>query len=98
MNNKLKDILFIFPVMLYFLLEALIVGLIISTIWKFFLSYTFNFNIGYFQIVAIYWIIKMLLFDVFKLVAGLNSVGSNMEKEMEDNDEDNKHYNEAFTE
>ncbi len=73
MNKKptmLTNIVFIFPVMGYFLLEALIVGVVITFVWKFFLANQFG-NIGYPQIVVIYWIAKMLFFDVFKLIAGL---------------------------
>ena len=69
--------------MIYYALEAIIVGIFISTIWKFLLSNSLG-DVGYFQIIGIYWIVKMLLFDVFKLIAGLSSAGSNMEKEMED--------------
>ena len=96
-NNKniFKDILFVFPVMFYYALEALIVGIFISFVWKFILSGYFG-DIGYFQIVAFYWIFKMLMFDVFKLIAGLTSMGSNMQREME-NDEDNSEYNENIT-
>lgn len=75
--------------MAYFLLEAVIVGFFIFLVWKFFLSHAFG-NLVYLQIVAIYWIIKMLLFDVFKLIAGLSSAGSNMEKEMQENEKDNE--------
>lgn len=95
-NNIFKDILFIFPVMGYYALEALLVGIVISIIWKLFLSNFFG-NIGYLQIIAIYWIIKMLFFNVFNLIAGLSSAGSNMCKEMEENPDD-KYYNEQHTE
>jgi len=67
--EKLKSIMFIFPIMLYYVFEALVVGVFISVLWKFFLTNQFG-HLGYFQIVIIYWIIKMLLFDVFKLIAG----------------------------
>jgi len=84
-HNIFRDILFIFPVMGYYALEALLVGIVISIVWKLFLSNFFG-NIGYLQIVTIYWIIKMLLFNVFNLIAGLNSAGSNMQKEFEENE------------
>jgi len=67
-------------VMGYYALEALIVGLFVMVIWKLFLS-QFLGNVGYFQIIAIYWIVKMLLFNVFNLIAGLSSAGSNMQME-----------------
>jgi len=80
MNKLLNNILFIFPVMGYYALEAIIVGLFIMVVWKLFLSNYLG-NVGYFQIVAIYWIVKMLLFNVFNLIAGLSSAGSNMQME-----------------
>ena len=93
-HNIFRDILFIFPIMGYYALEALLVGMVIALVWKAFLSNFFG-SIGYLQIIAIYWIIKMLLFNVFNLIAGLNSAGSNMQREMEENPED---YNEQHTE
>ena len=73
--------------MWYYALEALIVGVFITLIWKLFLTNYIG-QIGYFQIVAFYWIIKMLLFNVFNLITGLSSAGSNMEKEMNQSEED----------
>jgi len=70
--GNLKDIYFIFPVMLYYALEALIVGLFIAILWKLVLEHLFG-HLGYIQIVSIYWIIKMLMFNVFNLINGLNS-------------------------
>lgn len=72
-TKPLKDILFIFPVMGYYALEALIVGLVITIVWKLFLS-TYLGNLAYPQIVAIYWIVKMLFFNVFNLIAGLGTI------------------------
>lgn len=83
MEKLLNNILFIFPVMAYYAFEAIIVGMFISIIWKLLLSQHLG-DVGYFQIIGIYWIVKMLLFDVFKLIAGLSSAGSNMEREMEE--------------
>lgn len=80
MRKKLNDMMFVFPVMLYYTFEALIVCIFITLIWKLTLSKAIG-NITYIQFVGAYWIIKMLLFDVFKLVAGLKSAGSNMENE-----------------
>jgi hypothetical protein len=83
MNKRLNDILFLFPVMLYYAFEALIVGIFITIVWKLCLSQFFG-NIGYLQIVGIYWIVKMLLFDVFKLITGLQSLGNNAQQEMKE--------------
>lgn len=92
MKEQLNNIAFIFPVMVYYVLESLIVSVFIMIIWKLFLSNYLG-SVGYFQIAAIYWIVKMLFFDVFKLISGLHTAGSNMEK-----DEDNSDYNEGITE
>ena len=82
-ENPLKHIAFIFPVMGYFALEALIVGLVIGFLWKFFLLNYFG-HIGYLQIVVIYWIIKMLLFDVFKLIVGIGGMNDPNEEKPEE--------------
>lgn len=81
--DNFKNILFIFPVMLYYLLEAIIVGLFITVIWRLILSNTLG-AITYFQWVSIYWIAKMLFFDVFKLIAGLSTMGKNLQKKIEE--------------
>ena len=54
--------------MLYYAFEAIVVGLFINLLWKFILSDHFG-EFGYFEIVATYWIIKMLFFNVFKLIS-----------------------------
>ena len=72
-SNIFRDVLFIFPVMGYNALEAIIVGLVISGVWKLFLSNYFG-NLGYLQIVPLYWIIKMLLFNVFNLIGNLGTM------------------------
>ena len=72
--------------MLYYALEAIIVGVFIMLVWKLFLS-QFLGNVGYLQIVSIYWIFKMLFFNVFNLIAGLSTAGSNMQQEMDANKE-----------
>jgi len=72
--------------MLYYALEAVIVGLFIMVVWKLCLSRYLG-DVGYLQIIGIYWIFKMLMFDVFKLLSGLTSMGSNMQKEMDENEE-----------
>jgi Zn-dependent protease len=87
--NIFKDILFIFPVMGYYALEAIIVGIFITIIWKLFLSMFFC-DVGYLQIIAIYWIVKMLLFNVFNLITGLASAGSNMQMEEQNKEFENE--------
>ena len=92
LEQKITDILFVFPVMMYFLVEAIIVGLFIAAIWRFILSNIFG-EINYIQWVAIYWIVKMLLFDVFKLIGGFTVMSRNLENNTESLD-----YNEGTTE
>ena len=82
LTKMLNNILFIFPIMGYYALEAIIVGVFIQILWRLVLS-QFLGNIGYLQIVVIYWIVKMLLFDVFKLVVGFESLGRKMQENNE---------------
>lgn len=84
MENKptlLHNLMFIFPIMFYYLLEALIVSLFISLIWRLLFANNIG-DIGYFQIVGAYWIVKMLLFDVFKLITGLNNAQEQNQDEL----------------
>lgn len=85
MREKLESLYFIFPIMLYFIFEAIIVGVFISILWKFFLTTNFG-HLGYFQIVVIYWIIKMLFFDVFKLITGLTTMGKNLQNKLNEDE------------
>ena len=88
MKKHLDNLLFLFPVMFYYALEAIIVGTFITIAWKLVLTNLWG-HFGYLQIVVTYWIIKMLLFNVFNLIAGLSSAGNNMEeqnKEFEENE------------
>lgn len=88
MNKILSDIKIVFPIMGYFLLEALIVGVFITLIWKLVLAQKFG-ELGYPHIVGLYWIAKMVLFDVFKLIG-------NAQIQIENQDDDD--YNESITE
>ena len=88
MKDLLRNMLFVFRVMLYYVLEALIVGFFITFIWMLLLKNSLG-TITYFQIVGVYWIIKMLFFDVFKLLAGLSTKESNIEQEMDNEESEN---------
>ena len=77
-----NNILFIFPIMGYFALEAIVVGIVITLVWKLVLANVI-FDINYLQVVVIYWIAKMLLFDVFKIVASFESLGRKMQRNNE---------------
>ena len=85
--NLLTNLMFIFPVMFYYLLEALLVSIFISFIWKLLLESGLG-HIGYFQFVGMYWIVKMLFFDVFKLITGLSNANTNIRRDMEENPEE----------
>lgn len=90
MSKILNNLMFIIPVMVYYVVEALIVGIFITYIWKFIVAPHFG-NLGYFQIVGLYWIVKMLTFDVFKLVTGLAAMNPTIiydEKENNNESED----------
>ncbi len=72
--DKLKNVVFIFPVMGYFLIESVIIALFVSVVWIFILEPLIPIHVTYVQWVAIIWIIKVLFFDVFKLLAGLSNI------------------------
>ena len=90
------NLLFIFPIMFYYAMEALIVSLFISAIWKLLFANAIG-DISYFQIAGGYWIVKMLFFDVFKLITGLSAANTNIREDMEENPDD-YHYNEQHKE
>lgn len=75
MMDKIKSLTFIFPIMIYYAIEALFVGFFITVLWNIMLIDKFG-RIGYFQWVTIYWIIKMLLFDIFKIISSLTAAGT----------------------
>jgi hypothetical protein len=82
-----KNIFYLVPVIIYYFLEALLSAIFINLGWKYILQPKFDFQLGYFEWVIIIWIIKILFFDVFKLVIGLNSVtqkndGENEQKQV----------------
>ena len=74
------NLLFILPIMFYYGMESLIVSLFISVILKIFFINIID-HIGYFQIVGGYWIVKMLMFDIFKLTTIISSNDENDENE-----------------
>lgn len=90
MNKYFNNLAFLLPVMFYYAIEAFVVGMFITLIWRFTLSNIFGY-LEYFQIVGIYWIIKMLLFDVFKLIAGLGSMNNEIPQQDDEQDENNNY-------
>mgnify|MGYP001571990488 CR=1 FL=1 len=79
-KDNLKNILFIFPVMVYYFFESIIIAIFISIVWKFALQQLTTINITYFQWVCIIWIIKVIFFDVFKLLSGLSTMNNQNNK------------------
>lgn len=57
--------------MIYYFVESALISIFITLAWKFFLEPTFNFHIGYFQWLAMIWIVKVIFFDVFKLLSNI---------------------------
>jgi hypothetical protein len=74
--NNLRNILFIFPVMGYYLLESVVLAIFVRFVWIFFLQDFTDVEIGYHQWVAIIWIIKVIFFDVFKLISSLGTMNN----------------------
>ena len=72
--------------MVYYFFESLIIALFISVIWKYFLSESTDIYLTYFQWVLVIWIIKVIFFDVFKLITGVNNANNNNINNSEQND------------
>lgn len=72
--DKLRNVVFIFPVMGYFLIESVIIALFVSVAWNFILKSLIPIDVTYVQWVVIIWIVKVICFDVFKLLAGLSNI------------------------
>lgn len=72
--NNLKNIWFLFPVMAYYLVESFVAAIVINLVWKFILLPLTGIPITFLQWVAIIWIIKVVFFDVFKLLSGFISI------------------------
>lgn len=85
MIDNIKNLFLLFPVMLYYFVEALFVGIFISLVWNVFLYDLFGVHITYFQWVAIIWIIKVLIFDIFKLLASFANLGNFMKNNSDNN-------------
>lgn len=84
--NPLKNVVFIFPVMGYFLIESVIIALFVSVIWKFILYSLIPIEITYVQWLAMIWIVKVIFFDVFKLLAGLSNIPEPKNENVESHD------------
>lgn len=81
-----KNILYILPIMLYYFVESAVISIFVTLVWRFFLEPMFNYHIGYFQWLAMIWIVKIVLFDVFKLLNGVTIIPP----QNENNDKNNR--------
>jgi hypothetical protein len=77
--DNFKNLLFIFQVMFYYLMESAIISIFTTIIWKYFILSIIHVDITYIQWVAIIWIIKVVFFDVFKLISGLTTMKNSQE-------------------
>lgn len=84
--DNLKNLFYIIPVMLYYFVESMIISIFVSIVWRLLLAPGLDFYIGYFQWVAMIWIVKVVFFDVFKLIGGIMVMPPQNE-----NNDDTKH-------
>jgi hypothetical protein len=85
--DNLKNLLFLVPIMIYYFFESIFAALFVNVVYKYTLFTLTDVYITYFQWVAIIWIIKVVFFDVFKLISGL----SNIPPQKQENDNDNQY-------
>jgi hypothetical protein len=86
--GHLRNLLYIMPIILYYLIESMFLAVIIYPIWRFILCEKLNgLPLSYSDWVFIIWIIKILLFDIFK-VTSFFLYGDN-DKTTENNDDEN---------
>lgn len=88
---NLRNLGYILPVLMYYFIESIIIGIPVWVVWKFMLSSRFfDFEITYFEWVGIIFIIKAIFYDVFKVIFSVISTQNN---ENIDNNNDNIAYN-----
>jgi hypothetical protein len=63
----MKNMIYILPILLYYLIESLLIGGIIWLGWILMFQQKFNFTLSYFNVVFIVWTFKMIFFDIFKI-------------------------------
>lgn len=84
---NLKNLGYILPVLMYYFIESICIGIPVWAVWKFMLSTKFfNFEITYFEWVGIIFIIKAIFYDVFKLLFTLGTTIITQNNENNDND------------
>lgn len=87
--KNIQNLMYLLPVMVYYAIESFVIALFVSLLGRT-LLYDILGGISYLQWVAIIWIIKVVFFDVFKLITGLTGAGEQARR-MEEQD-----YNEPF--
>jgi hypothetical protein len=85
--DTLKNILYIFPIMGYYLLESMLIAIPVYFVWRLILSPTFDIYFSYLQWIAMIWIIKIIFFDIFKLIAGFANINIENKNKEEDKEE-----------
>ena len=89
--KNLGNLMYLLPIMVYYAIESFIIALFVSLLGRTILVDLLG-GVSYLQWVAIIWIIKVVFFDVFKLITGLTGAGEQARR-MEEQD-----YNESFEE
>lgn len=74
----LRNLIFLIPIIFYYLFESILLAIFINLPWMFIFQPKFNFHISYLDWVFIIWVCKLILFDVFKLVSGVNNNINNL--------------------
>lgn len=80
---QLKSIFLLILIMITYLIESMFIGLFVNIAWKFVLQSQFEVQLTYKHWVLIIWIVKILLFDVFKVVAAMEKIKEEKELEIE---------------
>jgi multisubunit Na+/H+ antiporter MnhE subunit len=78
----LMNLLGLVRIIVYYLIESLVFGLVINIIWLYLLQKFFEFNIDYLTIVGILLIYRLIFFDVTK--QNTNNIVEHQEEEIEE--------------
>jgi len=80
---SIKNFLILVPIAIYYMIESFCLALLIDMVWRYFLQDCFKFELTYMNWVAIIFIMKLLLFDIFKAnnnINNTNNINNNQEK------------------
>jgi hypothetical protein len=72
----LRNLIFLIPIIFYYFFESLLLAIFINLPWMFIFQPKFNFHISYLDWVFIIWVCKLILFDVFKMIASINNINN----------------------